>query len=262
MLLQVAGTDLALTRAGDGDPLLLLTGLGGQGRGWGDLIDRFAADFTTLVPDHPGTGRSGPPPEHSLEHHASAMAEAVRQLALGECHVVGSSTGGAIGQLMALDHPDTVRSLSLVSSWARADDFFRHQFAVRREVLVRLGTVAYTETSALFLFSPGYFRHHYDRVRAWADTAGGGDPAVMAARIDMILTHDALARLGEIRTPSLVLVGSEDACTPEHLSRELAAAIPGARLEVIGGGHLIYKEAPDEFHRIVTDFIAQVAERR
>lgn len=254
-VLHVADVDLALTRAGSGDPLLLLTGLGGAGRGWGELVDRFAATFTVLVPDHPGTGGSSRPPEHTLGHHALAMAEAIRTLDVGACHVVGSSTGGAIGQLMALDHPDTVRSLSLVSSWGRADDFFRHQFAVRRDVLVRLGSAAYAETSALFLFSPGYFRDHYQGVRAWAAAAGGGDPEVMTARIDMILAHDVLDRLGEIRVPTLVLVGDDDACTPVHLSRELAEAIPGAHLEILPGGHLIYQEAPAEFLARIVEFV-------
>ena len=104
--------------------------------------------------------------------------------------------------VMALDHPDVVRTLSLVSSWARADDFFRHQFAVRKDVLERLGLAAYIELSALSLFSPEFFRRSYAEVRAWADRPWPVEPATMAARIDMILAHDVLDRLGEIRHPT------------------------------------------------------------
>lgn len=254
---HVADVDLAYTREGSGDPVMLIGGLSGQGRGWGAQIDLFAGDFDVIVPDHPGTGDSGKPSRYSLSHHAEAMAELIRELGTGPTHLVGSSTGGAIAQLMALDHPDVVRGISLVSSWARADDFFRHQFAVRKEVLEGLGPAAYAATSALFLFSPGFFRDHYQEVEGWLAAASNGDPAVMSARIDMILEHDELDRLGQIDTPTLVLVGSTDACTPPHLSRELAEHIHGAETVVIEGGHLIYKEAVDEFHRVVSEFISR-----
>jgi aminoacrylate hydrolase len=168
---------------------------------------------------------------------------------------VGSSTGGAIAQLLALDHPEVVRSISLVSSWARSDDFFRHQFSARKDVLERLGSAGYATVSALFLFSPEFFRDHYAEVEQWHKAASQGDQEVMAARIDMILQHDLYDRLPDIDTPTLVLVGSADVCTPPYFSRELARAIPGAESVVMDGGHLIYKETVDEFHRVVSEFL-------
>jgi len=253
--MTAAGVELAYTRQGTGDPVVLVAGLGGEGKGWGSQIESFAQDFDTIVPDHPGTGASGHTESYTLEHHARALADLITGLGTGPAHIVGSSTGGAIAQIMALDHPATVCSISLVSSWARADDFFRHQFAVRKDTLLRLGSAAYAETTALFLFSPTFFRDHYDKVRAWADSASGGDASVMAARIDMIMAHDQLDRLPGISCPTLVLVGSADGCTPPHLSEEVAAAIPDAEYVEIDGGHLIYKEDPAEFHRVVREFI-------
>lgn len=254
---HVAGVDLAYARTGNGDPVMLIAGLSGNGRGWGEQIDRFARDFDVIVPDHPGTGESGRPERFTLSHHAQSMADLLRHLGCGPAHIVGSSTGGAIAQLLALDHSDVVRSISLVSSWARADDFFRHQFAVRKEVLQRLGPISYASTSALFLFSPRFFRERYPEVERWLETASRGNGEVMEARIDMILEHDEFDRLGEIHAPTLVLVGSTDVCTPPHLSHELAENIPDAELEMIEGGHLIYKEAVEDFHRVVSGFISR-----
>jgi aminoacrylate hydrolase len=242
---------------GAGDPVVLLAGLSGNGSGWGDQISRFADDYLTIVPDHPGVGGSAPVDDISIEQHATAIAGALRDVGCGPAHLVGSSTGGAIAMVMGLDHPDVVRSLSLVSSWARGDDFFRHQFAVRKDVLERLGLTAYIELSALCLFSPEFFRRSYAEVRAWADRPSEVERSIMAARIDMILAHDALDRLGKIRHPTLVLVGNRDGCTPPYLSTELAAAIPGAELKTLEGGHLIYKEDPERFHAIVTEFIGR-----
>lgn len=241
---------------GSGDPVMLLPGLGGEGRGWGDQIERFASEFTTIVPDYPGAGASPPPDgSYTLEEHAASLAETISSIGCGPAHLVGSSTGGAIAQIMALDHSAVVRSIVLVSSWGRTDDFFRHQFAVRKAVLLNQGSEAYARTSALFLFSPDFFRDHYDRVEAWCRQASSADPAVMSARIDMIVAHDQLDRLGAVNVPTLVMVGSEDFCTPPHLSEELAAAIPGASLQVLAGGHLIYKEDPVGFHRAVANFL-------
>jgi aminoacrylate hydrolase len=254
---QVAGVELAYARKGSGVPVVLITGLSGRGREWGPHLDLFAEDFDVIVPDHPGCGDSSPPAETTLHHHTDAMAELLRHLEVGPAHIVGSSTGGAIAQLMALDHPDVVRSISLVSSWARPDDFFRHQFAARKEVLERLGSATYAAVSALSLFSPNFFRDHYDEVERWHQAASQGDPGVMAPRIDMILRHDVHDRLPQIDVPTLVLVGSADACTPPYLSRELAEGIPGAESVVMEGGHLIYKEAVAEFHRVVTEFLAR-----
>jgi aminoacrylate hydrolase len=252
---EVAGVQLAYTRKGSGVPVMLITGLSGRGREWGPQVDLFAEDFDVIVPDHPGCGDSSRPHAFTLSHHTEAMAELLRHLDVGPAHIVGSSTGGAIAQLLALDHPDVVRSIALVSSWARSDDFFRHQFAARKEVLEALGPAGYATVSALFLFSPEFFRDHYADVEQWHKAASQGEQEVMAARIDMILQHDVHHRLGLIDTPTLVLVGSADVCTPPHLSRELAAEIPGAETVVMEGGHLIYKEAVGEFHRVVSEFL-------
>ena len=255
---HVNGIDLFFDDVGTGDPVLLLTGLGGVGRGWGEQIERFGSSFRTIVPDHRGTGQSGKPESgYTVENLAVDMAGLVRALDCGPVHVVGSSTGGAIAQVMALDHSDTVRSITLANSWPGADDYFRHQFTARKRVLEAAGTEAYTQNSALFLFSIEYLRNHHEDVQRWCDvaSAGGTPPEIMAKRIDMIIGFNQRDRLGSIDVPTLVLVGDADICTPPYFSEDLAELIPGARLEVLAGGHLIYKEAPELFHNTVLNFI-------
>lgn len=253
----VNGIEIAYDVRGEGDPVMLITGLGGSGRAWGSTIDRFAADHLTIVPDHRGCGGStGADDGFTIEQHASDMAELLRHIGCGPAHIVGSSTGGAIAQVMALDHGDVVRSISLVSCWPTADDFFRHQFAVRKQVLQGLGPAAYSEVSALFLYSPEFMSTRYDAVRSWVEKSSESNADIMARRIDMVVAFDQTDRLSQIETPTLVLVGAADACTPPHLSRALADAIPGARLEVVEGGHLIYTEQPEQFHQVVMEFIS------
>lgn len=252
----VASMELYYEIHGDGVPVVLLSGLTGMGRSWRKLLPAFADGYRAIVFDQPGSGQSGQPPEFSIEHHALAVAEALRQLGTGPAHVVGSSTGGAIGQVLAIDHPDVVRTVTMASSWARGDAFFRHQFHVRRDILVQLGKQAYADASALFLYSAGYLRDNIETItnrRQLIDS--GPPPEVLARRIDMVTAHDQLDRLGMIDKPVLVIVGSLDACTPPYFSEQLVAAIPGAEHVVLEAGHSIQTEVGDEFVRHVKAFI-------
>lgn len=258
---DIDGIEIAFEQRGSGPPLLLLTGLGGVGRAWGSHIDRFSDHYTTVVPDHRGTGASAKPKTgYTIQALAADMAGLVRHVGLGPAHVVGSSTGGAIAQVMALDHPDAVASVTLVSSWAGPDPYFSNQFAVRRSILLAQGVIAYTRASSLFLFAPSFATANPDAVEAWIarSTAAPGDPEIMSRRIDMIVAHDQRERLAGIAVPTLVIVGDEDICTPPYASRELAESIPGARLVVLPGGHLIYLERPETFAGVVASFLETV----
>lgn len=230
----------------------------GVGRGWGPQISLFARDFLTIVPDQRGAGLSSRPETgYTIAEHAADMAGLLRDLGCGPAHLVGSSTGGAIAQVMALDHPDVVRTATIMGSWAAPDDFFRHQFETRKQILLESGLRVYVEASALFLFSPQYFRDHYDEVRRYCDlgASGASDPQIMVKRIDMILQADQKARLREITQPVLVVVGRYDSCTPPYLSEELVRLIPGAELAVLEGGHLVYWEDPAGFYERVAGFL-------
>ena len=99
------------------------------------------------------------------------MASLIEHLALGPVHVVGSSTGGAIAQCIALNHPDGVRSLTLASAFARFDAFTRCEFEVRRKLVAEWDRHAAFSGYALFFFSPQYTRENPERVTEWIDRA-------------------------------------------------------------------------------------------
>ena len=243
---------------GQGDPVLLLVGLPGVGAGWGPQIPLFGSGFLTIIPDQRGAGASTRADDgYTIDQHAADMAGLLRALDVGPAHLVGSSTGGAIAQVMAADHADVVRSVTLMGSWATPDDFFRHQFRTRKRILQETDLRTYVDASALFLFSPEYVRDHYDEVRRYCDIGASkaSDPEIMARRIDMILASDQRPKLAAIDRPTLVLSGNHDACTPPYFSEELAKLIPGAELDLLEGGHLVYWENPAAFCARVTDFV-------
>ena len=112
---------------------------------------------------------------------------------------------------------------------------------------------------ALFLFGARYSRENAERVKAWIDRVVSLPPdrEVSVRRIDMIMAHNVLARLGDIRQPTLVICGDNDFCTPLPQSEEIAQAIAGSQLIVLpGGGHLIHFEQEDLFSGYVRYFIS------
>lgn len=259
--MRVNDIEMHYDEQGAGEPLLLLTGLGGVGASWGPQIPMFAREFRTIVPDHRGTGRtSAPATGYTIEQHARDMAGLLRGLGAAPAHIVGSSTGGAIAMVMALEHPDTVRSISLVSTWARTDPYFRRVFEIRKRVLQSLGHEAAVELSLLLLYSPPYMRAHWDEVQKVERQlkANPVDVKIAITRMDMIIAHDVLDRLKDIRQPAHIVVGELDVVTPRYFSDELKERLPHAELTVIPGtGHFLFLEKPEAFWEAVRGFIAR-----
>ena len=243
-------------------PVLLISGLGGMGKSWGSQIERFSRHHYVIVPDQRGTGQSARTDHgHTTQQLAADMTLLVEHLGVGPVHVVGSSTGGAIAQYMALNHPEIVRSLTISSSFARFDAFMRREFEVRRKMAAEWEPRILYSGHSLFLFSPRFTREHPDRVTAWIERAAAHpatskDREITLQRIDMIAAHDAFARLSEIQKPSLVICGDHNFCTPLPLSEEIARAISGAELVVLEeAGELIEIEKEEQFFQRVRDFI-------
>ncbi|MGO8818857.1 MAG: hypothetical protein ACLQVG_29785 [Terriglobia bacterium] len=102
---------------------------------------------------------------------------------------------------MALDHAADVRTLTMASSFARADAFMRREFALRRKLMAEADPHTIYNCYALFLVSPKFSRDYPDVVAQWVERAAALPPEgeIALKRIDMIMAHDVLARLGSIR---------------------------------------------------------------
>ncbi len=197
--------ELYYEEAGQGPTLLLVPGLSGLGSFWTRQVVDFSRDFRVIVHDHRGAGRSTHSSiRYAVEQMAADVLRLMDALGIASAHLVGHSTGGAIGQVIAQDHPERLQSLVLSATWAGRDAFFRRLFESRREVLVNLGVEAYLRASVLFLAPPWWVSANdaaiAEQHRALA--AAAAPVEVMTSRIDAIIAFDRRARLGEIRTPT------------------------------------------------------------
>jgi aminoacrylate hydrolase len=248
---------------GEGPTVLLVAGLGGRGSFWNRQVQALSRHFRVITHDHRGCGVSS---RSRVVYSAEQMAEDVIALmdALGieRAHVVGHSTGGAIGQFLALHHPQRLDRLVISASWAGPTELFLETFRLRRQVLLTQGPQAYYFLGSL-LASPAEAlrpaftsldQHLGDRL---ADFPG---LEIELSRIAAVMSHDLRSHLHRIRTPSLVIGAEDDQLTPPGMQREVAELIPGARLQILPrGGHFYPVNSADAFNRLVLDFLGDTA---
>src|SRR5204862_6453847 len=180
-------------------------------------------------------------------------------LHIESAHLVGHSTGGAIGQVLALDHRRRLRSLVLSATWAGPDPYFRRLFEARRETLLSQGIEAYLRASVLVLAPPEWVSRNDAALAELhrAQAASWPPREIVASRIDAIVAFDRRRRLAEIGVPTQVVVAQDDMVTPRFYSDELAKAIPGAVYVVLdGGGHFAPQIQPEPYNRAVAAFLA------
>jgi len=187
---------------------------------------------------------------------ARVVVRFLRTLGVERAHVVGLSLGGMVALQLALDHPLAVVSLVLADTMCGAPE--------GAETLMR-------EALRFIEENPMRAVAHARITNAFSDRV---DPIMRDYLIDRVARNDKAAyvraaraafafsvrhRLGELATPTLVVVGEEDRVTPLPLAEELAQRIPGARLARLAAtGHITPMEAPQEFNRVVLEFLASV----
>jgi aminoacrylate hydrolase len=237
--------------AGSGPPLFLVTGLGGSRGYWANILPQLAEQFTVVTHDHMGTGQTvSRRTVHRVEALAADVVALMDHLGIAKAHLVGHSTGAAVGQILAQDMPERLDKVVLYAGWAGPDPFFDLCFVTRKTLLTSSGIEAYHRASPLFLYPPRWIAEDSERLKSLIAMFVATSPpaAVMAARVDMLLAFDRRARMGEIAVPTLVLCAEDDFLTPMHCSEELAAGIQGAQLTRLSfGGHAVSQTSPAAF---------------
>ena len=257
----VAGGEIYYEEAGSGHPLIFVSGLGGAARSWQPQVAAFAAHYRVITYDQRGTGASDRLQRaFSIDEMTNEVAGLMDALAIERAHLVGMSTGGAIGQTLAIVDPRRLTRLVLCSTWTHCDPWFRRLFEARRALYQQCGPELHGRFHPLWLYPPDWVNAHDEEIEADQKRSLAGAPSVdvSVGRIDALLAFDRRADLGRITTPTLILSADNDCIIPTYYAETLARAIPAARLQVLhGGGHAFNKTRAEEFNRLVLAFLQE-----
>lgn len=257
---DIGDAEIYYEDTGNGEPVMLVPGLGGGTAAWAKQVEPFtAAGYRVIAHDHRGCGRSTfSHIEYSVDQMAADAVKLMDALGIERAHWVGHSTGGAMGQIVAEDYGDRLGGLVLSATWAGIDNYFNRAFASRKAVLKTQGVREYARTSLLTLLPPWFITQNDALMSQQEDYLAGTDQPVeiMESRIDAICRYDRRDRMKDIKAPTLVIVSEDDMVTPRYLSDELAEGIAGAEYVVLPtGGHFLMQVMAGEYNSKVVDFL-------
>jgi len=243
----------------DGEPLLLIQGLGADARGWALQRMSFGRRYRCFAVDNRGVGgTSGAPHPLSLEQMANDAVAVLDAEGVDAAHVQGASMGGAIAQIVGVRHPMRVRSLVLACTACRNPEWRRELLTEWADGVERDGMAALTGEGLRWLVGPRLQRRFGVWLNLMARILLQATPENFVAQTRAILDIDDDVRfeLGSIRAPTLVITGTQDLLTPLGDAEELEELIAGSRLfELRGAGHSLMVEAPNAYNRAVVDFL-------
>jgi pimeloyl-ACP methyl ester carboxylesterase len=255
-----------------GVPIVFISGTGAHSQIWKPYqVPFFEKKFTVLISDHRGVGESEKPDSfYSTEIFAEDIIGLMKYLKLKKAHLVGHSMGGRVAQWIALKRPDMVRSLVLADTgsgnFSKNPEFIRGVPLDTAMDIAEKGFPRYLRDhmESEFIFSSEFRNKEPERFKEMVDLKLSNAPPLKAYLRHVIARqmHETTDRLGEIKAPTLVLVGELDSIkmnTGSHFkgAEVLAKKIPGAKLvKIKGAAHGIFWEQPEKSNRAVLDFIS------
>jgi pimeloyl-ACP methyl ester carboxylesterase len=261
-------------QAGQGEPVLLLHGLGGTKASFLPTVSALANDFTLIAPDHLGFGESDKPigAAYDAKFFAKAITALLDELDIDSAHVVGNSMGGRVALELGFTYPDRVNRLVLLSpslAWLRERKWLGVVKAARPELgLLQLAPRPAVEAIVRRLVPggmDGWAAIGLDEfLRAYCTPRGRAAFYAAARQIYLEEPYGEKGfwtRLQELQTESLFVWGKQDKLVPIAFARHVEKTIPHARHLELNCGHVPQIERPSETHEAIRGFFAQRAKK-
>jgi len=256
-VLRLGSTTVRVATTGQGPPLLLLNGIGGNIDMWEPVIRRIPGRRLVML-DMPGTG--GSPAllaPMRMRGYARLVVRLLDELGIERTDVLGYSWGGALAQELAHRAPDRVGAVVLVATTPGLGG----QPPAPWVIALMATPARYYSRTYLRLVAPLVF----GSAPATAADSDLGDARLRtpptlrgySQQLWAISGWSSRSYLRRLRAPVLVLAGAHDPLIPPRNARILAREIPGARLQMVDGGHLFLLEQPDVGCRAVVEFLAR-----
>ena len=258
---ELTDIELHYIEEGSGLPLLLLHGLSDDARLWNPLLPAFSESYRVIALDLRGHGRSGKPDTpYSIQQFSADLFELLRELDIARAHLLGLSIGGVIAQHFALEHPEKLRALVLLSTFSSTDPYLRARFKRLRESLLTGGCSAFFDEAVTLTVTPEFAAAHAAEIAlVKEDMVAMNSAAALVHALDACMEFNIADQLSRITLPTLIVSGREDAFTPRYFSEQIHRAIPGSTLVILNGvaHNLLIPEKIPELSRVILDFLAR-----
>ena len=243
---------------GDGPPLYLVHGIGSRKTTWNELIAGLEDQFTCVSYDLRGHGDSAcPPPPYSLQDMVDDLEALRHELGHERIHIAGHSLGGMIGPAYALEHPDRVLSVSLLSTAAgRTEDDLGKLRAVG-DAMEQNGIAETLSTFVARWFTDEFMAAHPELIEARLQQVIDTPADVFLSVFWIYATTEMAPWLHRIHCPCLVLTGELDGGCNPRLNRFIHDQLKDSRLVILPGlKHSLMIEASDRVLPHLRSFLA------
>jgi len=243
---------------GEGEPIAFLNGIMARTVSWGNQTKYFVSNgYKIILHDFRGQGQSERPRiKYSMDMHVEDLKELLDKLNIKKLHLVGLSYGGKVALMFALKYPEYIKSLTVVSTTPTVDKAIRAK--VDRWILgarFRSGRILF-QIVYPDIYSDGFLEQKWEFVMTTAPAFEQIDFDALIELSKAFLEVDLKGKMSSINVPTLIVVGSEDKVFPPKYSKMIHEEIKRSKLIIVEGcGHVIIWEKPDEFNKIVHEFI-------
>lgn len=251
-LVNVDGLRLSVLEAGTGDPIIFVHGVVTTSNIFPKYVGAYAPDFRGIAVDLRGYGDSEKPATgFTIERFARDLIGLADALEIEKAVWVGVSMGGMILQQLALDHPERVRALVLVSTTDGA--------MILDQDIPTIGHARdYREVSKRMIVEsfpagtlPKTYQPLLERIPTW-------NGSVIREALTSMSQFHVHGRLSAIAVPTLIMVGAKDDVATPAIAMGIQGQIPGAQLVEFNTGHFMMAEDPDRFRIVLGDFLARL----
>jgi len=246
---------------GKGTPLILLMGFGADGNVWELHAAEYEKYFSCVILDNRGVGKSDQPKgPYNTDMMADDVIAVMDELNIEIAQIAGISMGGAIAQSLALNYQARVKSLCLISTWSKFNNYAITVYENLKKIRRTATPDNFMELLQLWIFAPPHYENNLTELKeAQTEAAHNQSPQSQQGfegQLDACIHHNTVARLQEIKVPTLITIGMMDIFTPPAFSDVLNQNIDGSKLERFPtGGHVHHWEDLERFNRITTEFL-------
>ncbi|GAB4345116.1 MAG: alpha/beta hydrolase [Candidatus Abyssubacteria bacterium] len=261
---KVSDIEMNYECVGEGTPVVLVTGYGMDHFAWTLQAPELAQSYKVYMIDNRGVGLTDKPEgPYTIKMMADDLAGFFQAVGIERAHLVGHSMGGMISQQFALDHPDRLRSLTLMSTSCRIPRGADLMLMLWTDILDKLGVESFVNNVIGWCFTFDFVDSQYDSLMMFRQMTIDHLkevpllPAPFRAQCAAICSFNLADKIKNIKTPTMVLVGEGDILTPVKFSQDIADRIPGSQLNVITGGHAFNSEVPMAVNQALLEFIGK-----